>query len=267
MTHATTPLPLAILGAGNLGQAIARGLVDHGGYAPALIHLTRHRLALLESFRKEGFATGQDNRAACRNARILLLAVKPYKVEEVVREIAPALQEDQILISVASSVPIARIREWSGERVPVFRAMPNTAVAIGESLTCTAREEACTGDLAIVNGLFERVGRSVVITEELMNAATVLGACGIAYALRFIRAMVQGGIEIGFDAQTAALIANQTVRGAATLLLSGGNHPEAEIDKVTTPRGCTIAGLNEMEHQGFSSSLIKGITTSFEKID
>ena len=99
-----------------------------------------------------------------------------------------------------------------------------------------------------------------------MNAATVLGACGVAFALRFIRAMVQGGIEIGFDASTAALIANQTVRGAAALLLQGNTHPEAEIDKVTTPKGCTIAGLNEMEHQGFSSSLIEGITTSFEKI-
>jgi len=111
-----------------------------------------------------------------------------------------------------------------------------------------------------------RVGRCVRITEDLMNAATVLGACGIAYALRFVRAMQQGGIEIGFDSDTAALIANQTVRGAATILLEGSAHAEAEIDKVTTPKGCTIAGLNEMEHQGFSSSLIKGILTSYGKI-
>ena len=105
-----------------------------------------------------------------------------------------------------------------------------------------------------------------MIDEKLMEAATVLGACGTAYAMRYIRANIQGGIEIGFDAATASLIAAQTVKGAAELLLQKGTHPEQEIDKVTTPKGCTIAGLNEMEHQGFSSSLIKGIAVSYNKI-
>src|SRR5690606_28274010 len=114
--------------------------------------------------------------------------------------------------------------------------------------------------------LFDQLGKSIVISEDLMNAATVLAACGIAYALRFIRAASQGGIEIGFDAKTAQAIAAQTVKGAAGLLLAGGQRPEREIDKVTTPQGCAIAGLNEMEHQGFSSSLIKGILTSYNKI-
>lgn len=117
-----------------------------------------------------------------------------------------------------------------------------------------------------VKNLFDQLGQAVVIEEELMEAATVLGACGIAYALRFIRAATQGGIEIGFDAKTAALIASQTAKGAAALLLEKGAHPEQEIDKVTTPKGCTIAGLNEMEHQGFSSSLIRGILSSYQKI-
>jgi len=117
-----------------------------------------------------------------------------------------------------------------------------------------------------VQSLFDELGATVEIKEELMEAATVLGACGIAYVLRFIRAMVQGGIQIGFDAKTASKIVNQTVRGAADLLISGNEHPEELIDKVTTPKGCTIVGLNEMEHQGFSSSLIKGIVTSYGKI-
>jgi pyrroline-5-carboxylate reductase len=117
-----------------------------------------------------------------------------------------------------------------------------------------------------VTDLFSQLGIAVPIDEKLMDAATVLGACGIAYALRFIRAATQGGIEIGFDSKTASLIAAQTVKGAAELLLKGGLHPEAEIDKVTTPKGCTIAGLNEMEHRGFSSSLIKGIGASYNKI-
>jgi len=100
-----------------------------------------------------------------------------------------------------------------------------------------------------------------------MEAATILGACGIAYAMRFIRAMVQGGIQIGFSAEIASAIVNQTVKGASELLIQRNEHPEFEIDKVTTPKGCTIVGLNEMEHNGFSSALIKGLVTSFQKIE
>jgi pyrroline-5-carboxylate reductase len=145
--------------------------------------------------------------------------------------------------------------------------MPNTAIAIQESVTCLCSNGANKKQVAYVTELFNQLGITISIDEKLMDAATVLGACGIAYALRFIRAATQGGIEIGFDARTANLIAAQTVNGAAELLLKGNRHPEEEIDKVTTPRGCTIAGLNEMEHQGFSSSLIKGIITSFDKIN
>jgi pyrroline-5-carboxylate reductase len=153
-----------------------------------------------------------------------------------------------------------------GSDVPIFRAMPNTAIAIQESVTCLCNNGASEDQIKHVTDLFNQLGITISIDEKLMDAATVLGACGIAYALRFIRAATQGGIEIGFDATTASLIAAQTVKGSAELLLKGNRHPEEEIDKVTTPKGCTIAGLNEMEHQGFSSSLIKGICTSFEKI-
>jgi pyrroline-5-carboxylate reductase len=144
--------------------------------------------------------------------------------------------------------------------------MPNTAIAIQESVTCICQRGATTEQIEYVESLFNQLGITIPIEEKLMDAATVLGACGIAYALRFIRAATQGGIEIGFDAKTANLIAAQTVKGAAELLLQGNRHPEEEIDKVTTPKGCTIVGLNEMEHQGFSSSLIRGIGASFNKI-
>jgi pyrroline-5-carboxylate reductase len=153
-----------------------------------------------------------------------------------------------------------------GVHIPVFRAMPNTAIAIRESMTCVATKNGEEDHVSDVISIFDNLGKTVVINEELMDAATVLAACGIAFALRFIRAASQGGIEIGFDAATAQTIASQTVRGASDLLIEGGKHPEWEIDKVTTPKGITIAGLNEMEHQGFSSSLIKGILTSFTKI-
>jgi pyrroline-5-carboxylate reductase len=133
-------------------------------------------------------------------------------------------------------------------------------------MTCICNKDADAATVKYVNELFGKLGKVVTIDEKLMDASTILGACGTAYAMRYIRASIQGGIEIGFDAATASLIAAQTVKGAAELLLQKGTHPEQEIDKVTTPKGCTIAGLNEMEHQGFSSSLIKGIVASYKKI-
>jgi len=168
-------------------------------------------------------------------------------------------------VSVVTGIWIKDIQEIVGEGFPVFRAMPNTAIAIKESMTCICSVHASQEQTAFVSGAFDTLGKSVFIEEKLMDAATVLGACGTAYAMRYIRANIQGGIEIGFSAKVASLIAAQTVKGAAELLLQKNTHPEQEIDKVTTPKGCTIAGLNEMEHQGFSSSLIKGIVTSYKK--
>ena len=152
--------------------------------------------------------------------------------------------------------------DWS-----LFRAMPNTGAGVGESMTALSFHADPLSKSTEVMELFNCIGKTIVIDEQLMESATILGACGIAYVLRFMRAMIQGGIQVGFDAKTASLIVSQTVKGAATLLIENGSHPEEEIDKVTTPKGCTIVGLNEMEHSGFSSALIKGIVTSFEKIE
>ena len=214
-----------------------------------------------------GIQLGSDNVAAVRSSEVVILAVKPYNVKSILAEVAGELNpEKHIIISAASGVTTETLRKQVGNTIPVFRAMPNTATAVGESITCISRDSASAGQTDKVTQLFDCVGKSVVIDEHHMEAATVLGACGIAYVMRFIRAMTQGGIQIGFSADLASLIASQTVKGAAQLLLEGDNHPEREIDKVTTPKGCTIVGLNEMEHSGFSSSLIKGIVASFEQI-
>ncbi|HRX95168.1 MAG TPA: pyrroline-5-carboxylate reductase dimerization domain-containing protein, partial [Chitinophagaceae bacterium] len=173
---------------------------------------------------------------------------------------------NKILVSVVTGVMIDEMEESIKKKLAYFRAMPNTAIAIQESMTCLCSKYAKPDDEKFVFEMFSRLGKVVYINENLMDASTVLGACGTAYAMRYIRASTQGGIEIGFDAKTASLIAAQTVKGAAELLLQNGSHPEQEIDKVTTPKGCTIAGLNEMEHQGFSSALIRGIMTSYNKI-
>jgi len=143
--------------------------------------------------------------------------------------------------------------------------MPNTAIAIRESMTCLSSAPGNESALKCAEEIFESLGTTLIINEELMIPSTALCACGIAFFLRAIRAASQGGIEIGFHSEEALKMAAQTAKGAASLLLIMGDHPESEVDKVTTPRGCTISGLNQMEHSGFSSAMIKGIVTAADK--
>ena len=257
---------LAIIGAGNIGSSIARGLAESGTRDPGAIILTRRNTQALDDFAERGFVVLQDNAAAARDADVLVIAVEPQQMDELLQEIAPAIDPKRhLIISVVSDVAIAKIRRSVGRDVAIVRAMPNTAIAIRESMTCLAAETRADPALEVAKSLFEGVGRVRVIDEEQMIAATALGACGVAFFLRAIRSASQGGIEIGFHADDALAIAAQTARGAASLLLSMDHHPEYEIDKVTTPRGCTISGLNQMEHAGFSSAMIRGIVTSAEK--
>ena len=259
---------IAIIGGGNLGASIAEGLINSKFVKPGHIAVTRRNTAPLDHLAKQGVKVTSDNAEAIESSEVIIVSLKPYNVVDVLKGLRSSFNpKKHILVSVVTGVALKDLAAIVDHGVPLFRAMPNTAIAIRESVTCICSVGASKKQISYVTGLFDQLGITIPIDEKLMDAATVLGACGIAYALRFIRAATQGGIEIGFDARTANLIAAQTVNGAAELLLQGNRHPEEEIDKVTTPRGCTIAGLNEMEHQGFSSSLIKGICTSFEKIN
>jgi pyrroline-5-carboxylate reductase len=257
---------IAIIGGGNLGTAIAEGLIASRFAKPADIIITKRNPSTLKPYEKKGIGVSANNSDAVKKCGIVILAVKPFQVQEVIEGIKKELSSSHIVVSVLTGVTIKEIEELVKKKLPVFRAMPNTAIAIRESMTCLSSSNATAEQVKHINDLFCTVGKVVTIDEKLMDAATVLGACGTAYAMRYIRANIQGGIEIGFDANTASLIAAQTVKGAAQLLLERGSHPEFEIDKVTTPKGCTIAGLNEMEHRGFSSSLIKGVVASYDKI-
>jgi pyrroline-5-carboxylate reductase len=257
---------IAIIGGGNLGSAIAEGLLKSKFCNATDIHVTKRNTATIKNLEAKGIKVSSDNAAAVKQSELVILAVKPYQVSEVLNSFKKELTSKHIVVSVVTGVLIKDIEAIIKKKLPVFRAMPNTAIAIQESMTCISVANATEKQTAYIKDLFAVLGKVAVINENLMDAATVLGACGTAYAMRYIRANIQGGIEIGFDAVTANLIAAQTVKGAADLLLQKGTHPEQEIDKVTTPKGCTIAGLNEMEHQGFSSSLIKGIATSYNKI-
>jgi len=256
---------LAVLGCGNIGSAIAKGLTKSGMSANNII-LTRRKLESLTKLTEAGFQTSIDNANAVQNVEIILLTVLPSQLMDLLEDISPRLSENHLLISIVSGVSIAEIQEKVGKNIPIIRAMPNTAAILCESMTCLSSLPQFAQGLKTAQTLFEKVGTTLVIDETQMASATALCACGVAFFLRAIRAASQGGIEIGFHSDEAFTIAAQTARGAATLLLDNDSHPEAEIDQVTTPMGATIAGLNEMEHQGFSSAMIKGITTSTEKV-
>jgi len=259
-------LKVCILGGGNIGQAMAKGFVASGQILANQIIITRRKIQLLEPLAKEGFITKVDNCDAIRNVHVVILAVQPQQLKKLLLEISQEIDGNKhIIISVVSGVSCSEIASLIEKKISIIRAMPTIAITVLESMTCIASETATKESIELTKSLFDAVGKTMIIDEEQMVPATALCACGVAFFLRAMRAASQGGIEIGFHPHEALPMAAQTARGAATLLLNFKNHPEIEIDKVTTPEGCTIAGLNEMEHQGFSSAMIKGIVTSSEK--
>ena len=253
---------ICIIGCGNIGRAIASGLIKSNNYFPSQIILTRRQTKYLNDFKKQGFTILSNNKLGIKGAKIIIIAVEPQHIMEILNEIKENVTDNQIIISVVSGVTIKNISKKINNKM-IVRAMPNTAIEIQQSMTCLASDNKIA--LNEAEKIFYNVGKTLIINEEQMISATALGACGIAFFLRAIRSASQGGIEIGFDSDTAYTIAAQTAKGASSLLLKSKNHPELEIDRVTTPRGCTIAGLNEMEHKGFSSAKIKGIVTSSKK--
>lgn len=256
---------IGIIGCGNLGMSILNGLLA-AGYES--IYVSKRNASGFVNPAPDKVVFTTDNKELISSSEILIVTLKPYKIGEFLQQykdlIAPSVHT---IVSAASGVSISDISTLLKDGVGVYRIMPNTASSVRESLTAVCYKADPLNRLNEIVELCDAIGTSIVIDEELMDAVTILGACGIAYVLRFIRGMIQGGIEVGFDAQTAGKIVSQTVKGAAELLIKNGNHPEAEIDRVTTPKGCTIVGLNEMEHAGFSSALIKGIVTSYQKIE
>jgi pyrroline-5-carboxylate reductase len=259
---------VSIIGCGNIGLSLLQGLLKDKSIPAKNITATRRNIQELARLKEYGVRLTTDNIRAVKESNLIVIAVKPYNIVNILEEIKDHLNpKKHILISVTAGVTMSQIQEVVRISIPIFRAMPNISASVGKSVSCICHNRANVKDIESVKHLFDIIGTTMTIDEELMQSATILGACGIAYVLRFIRAMIQGGIQIGFDARTASDIVNQTVKGAAELLIERQEHPEFEIDKVTTPKGCTIVGLNEMEHNGFSSSLIKGIVASYEKIE
>ncbi len=259
-------MKIAILGAGNLGLSIARGLIT--GNSITKLYLTRRSTEGIKTW--EEYANTHvtsDNAEAVQNADIIILAVQPSQLGKLLAEIKDLLHDNHVLISTVTGFSLAKMEEIVGSDVFLIRSMPNTAISVGKSMTCLCANEKGKNRLPIAEAIFNGLGTSIVIEEQHMRAATVICASGIAFWMRLIRATTQGGVQLGFDAVEAMKMSMHTAMGAASLLIETGAHPEEEIDKVTTPRGCTIEGLNEMEHQGLSSSLIQGIVASFRKIN
>lgn len=252
-----------IIGGGNLGVSLAIGLSRFS--VNSQITITRRNIQQIQYLENQNIHVSSDNIAEINKADIILLTIKPYQVDVVLNEILPHI-ENKIIVSAVSGLSNDTLEKKTNHLHSIVRIMPSIAAQFGESATCVSFSEKSKDAGYKIFEIFNLLGTAIIIEEKLMDGATILGACGTAYALRYIRAAMQAGIEIGFDAPTALAIASQTVKGAAQMTLEEKIHPEQLIDRVTTPQGCTIVGLNEMEHQGFSSSLIKGIKTSFNKI-
>ncbi|MEM9001134.1 MAG: pyrroline-5-carboxylate reductase [Bacteroidota bacterium] len=258
-------MKIAIIGAGNLGLAIAKGILHSNG--ATTMYLTKRNISEIKKYEKYGNVTVTiDNVEAVLQSDILIFAVQPGHFEAILHEIKDQLSENHIIISTITGFGIEKIESIVGVEKYIIRSMPNTAISVGKSMTCICSNGMGKKRIDLAKAIFNRMGHSLEIPEEQMQAATVVCASGIAFWMRLIRATTQGAIQLGFDAKEAQELAMHTCNGAANLLIESGNHPEEEIDRVTTPKGCTIEGLNEMEHQGLSSSLIQGIVTSYRKI-
>lgn len=256
-------MKIAVLGSGNMGGAIVRGLLAGQICRPAELvctaktHATRQALAE----KNPGIEVCGDNAVAVAGADYVLLCVKPWLIEKVIGEIREALSGDAVVVSVAAGISLDQLECFlgvAGTRA-LFRVMPNTAAACGESMTFVAAKNAREEQLDSVVRLCLALGKTAVIEEKQMAAATALASCGIAFAMRYIRAACEGGVELGFYPDAARSFVLQTLRGAVELLEQSGEHPEAAIDRVTTPGGVTIRGLNAMENAGFTPAVIAGL--------
>lgn len=246
-----------------MGGAIARGLAKGNLFKPSDIICTTKTEESLKRIRASnlGFSLTLNNETAARRADFVVIAVKPWLVEEVLRFIAPAFNQGRkMLISVAAGVTLDMLYNFMHHKsCATFRAIPNTAAEVQSSMTLISERYSSTRETNWAVRIFNELGHTMLVEERLMEAGTTLASCGIAFALRYIRASVEGGVELGFRPKDAQEIVAHTVKGAIDLLLENKSNPEIEIDKITTPGGITIKGLNEMELSGFTSTIIRGL--------
>lgn len=261
-------MKISIIGAGNMGGAIACGLALSGIVNPDSITVIDHRGKNVERLNKvnENLNVVVSDYSSLTHADLIIIAVKPWLVEEILHSYKKYLTNpEQLIASVAANISLDDLENWTHSGQSVFRIMPNTAISVRQSMTYIASKNADKEQCRLVYEVFDQLGKVEFVDEKMIPALTSLTSCGIAFAFRYIRAAMEGGIEMGIypdDAKNGIL---QTLKGAVELLEMNQTNPEVEIDKVTTPGGITIKGLNEMEHSGFTSSVIKGLKASHIK--
>jgi pyrroline-5-carboxylate reductase len=252
---------LAVLGTGKLGSILLRAYLKQGLFSPKQVTATvRHDEKAANIAVELGVDASTNNRKAVKTADIVLLAVKPQVVGDVLKEIKPALNKNTLVVSVAASVPTSYIEQRIGPNVPVIRAMPNTCSAVGCGMTGICRGSKASADhLEIAKAMFNSVGRTVVVDEKNMDAVTGLSASGPAFIYIILESLAEAGVKVGLPRDIATLLASQTMKGAASVVLETGDHPALLKDSVTTPAGCTIDGILELEEGKLRVTLIKAV--------
>ena len=261
-------LKIAIIGAGNMGGAIARGLAKGTFVEPSNISVSDVSQANLDAVlaSNASIKASMSNVEIVKSADIILLALKPWLVSVVADEIRDLIDYNkQIVVSIAAGVDLQKMGELFSPRATMFRVIPNTAIDVLESVSTISSINASKEKEELIVGMFGELGKAFLVPESQLNAFMSLSSCGIAYAFRYIRAAMEGGVEMGIYPGVAKEVVLQTLRGAIELIEANQSHPEVEIDKVTTPGGITIKGLNEMEANGFSNAVIKGLKASLIK--
>lgn len=259
-------MKISVIGAGEMGGAFASGLLKSSLFQANDITVSNPHEGKLQPFVQQGASVTTSNTVAAEGADIVCIVVKPNVVKTVVDELKPVLNyKRQVIVNMAASVSLSQLAEWfekDGVVPAIIQAMPNIGIAERQSMTFLVPNAEAAGSMKAVQAIFDNLGKTFVCTEPLLTAGNALAGCGIAFVMRYVRAASEAGVELGLKADTAKDIVLQTMQGAVALLQASGANPEAEIDKVTTPGGLTIKGLNTMEKYGFSNAVIEGIKAS-----
>ena len=268
--EASAQLPhvrVAVLGAGKMGGILLQAFLKENLFATESVHATvAHAEKAVARSAQWGVDVGTDNLSAARQADLILLGVKPFQIPDLIAEIKPALAPSKTIVSFAASVKTRSIEDAAGMEIGVIRAMPNTPSALGAGIAGLCRGRFVKPEqMELAQRIFQTVGRTVVVDEKHMDAVTGLSASGPAYVYIIIEALAEAGVKVGLPRDTATQLAAQTVFGAGKMVLETGYHPALLKDQVTTPAGCTIDGILELEEGGLRVTLIKAVMRATER--
>ncbi|MGA3293369.1 MAG: pyrroline-5-carboxylate reductase [Candidatus Acidiferrales bacterium] len=262
----SSQLRLAVLGAGKMGGILIEAFVKQGLVAPKNLHVTVGHAGARRKNLPSSVSAGTDNRAAAKKANVILVCVKPQTVGQVIDEIAPELSASKLVISIAASVPTDYIERRLSAKVPVIRTMPNTPSMVGAGITAISKgKHAAQKHVDLAKKLFGAVGKTVVVDEKNMDAITGLSASGPAFIYIILESLAEGGVKVGLSRELATLLAAQMTLGAAKMVVETGHHPALLKDTVTTPAGCTIDGILELEEGGLRVTLIKAVVKAAQR--